>query len=280
MNKYANQYTSEVVHKVFGDEDPYYQEIEVVKPNGTKKIKRVWREPPEQGLSEGDRKIMRHFMSRAWHLDMMFSVCGFRWGWSAIIAFIPFLGDCINIYFALQLIRMAQKVDGGLPAIEQSKMLTNIGVDFAIGFVPILGMVANALYKCNSRNALIFEHYMQKRAQKNIAAGKFMSSDSPVKSGWFGFGRNKKGGAAGGAPSQPAVGTEPGDDLDLLTPNDHSLDPHQRVPVENIASPPSNVQYSHTHQTEATPVTPTHGARLDVPGDLQTGTFAGSSGAY
>lgn len=43
-------------------------------------------------------------------------------------------------------------------------MYLNVAADFAIGLVPLLGDIADALYKANSRNTWLLEDYLVKRA--------------------------------------------------------------------------------------------------------------------
>lgn len=124
---------------------------------------------------------------------MLFSLCGLRLGWSAVIGIIPVIGDCINIYMALQLVRLAQKIDGGLPVTEQSKMMTNVFIDFAMGIIPVVGIVAGALYRANSRNALILQHYLRKKAENNVQQGLFLLDPAAQSGkGWFHFGKKNK----------------------------------------------------------------------------------------
>lgn len=65
--------------------------------------------------------------------------------------------------------RKASQVEGGLPPALKSRMMLNIVMDFAIGLVPFLGDVADALFKANSRNAWLLEEYLVKKAQTEQA---------------------------------------------------------------------------------------------------------------
>jgi hypothetical protein len=65
---------------------------------------------------------------------------------------------------SLSLIRAASKLDGGLPKRLYSMMVTNIVIDFAIGFVPILGDLADAFYRANTRNAWLLDAYLTEKA--------------------------------------------------------------------------------------------------------------------
>ena len=64
--------------------------------------------------------------------------------------------------FALQLVRKARTIDGGLPkGLEAEMMMANVMFDFGIGLIPIVGDFINVLYKCNSRNFILLEVFGQ-----------------------------------------------------------------------------------------------------------------------
>jgi hypothetical protein len=52
-----------------------------------------------------------------------------------------------------------------LPDRVIRKMWTNVVVDFAIGFVPVIGDIADVWYKCNTRNAILLENELLQRGQ-------------------------------------------------------------------------------------------------------------------
>lgn len=47
-------------------------------------------------------------------------------------------------------------------------MLFNIAFDFFIGLVPFIGDLADALFRANTRNAVILEEFLRKRGQKAL----------------------------------------------------------------------------------------------------------------
>ncbi|KAF5098428.1 hypothetical protein D0Z00_002041 [Geotrichum galactomycetum] len=68
-------------------------------------------------------------------------------------------------------------------------MMTNIMIDFALGLTPVLGIIAGALYKANSRNSLILSHFLTKRAKENVKKGLFLQGDEArAQRSWFGWG--------------------------------------------------------------------------------------------
>ncbi len=81
---------------------------------------------------------------------------------------------------AVMVLRTCQQVDGGLPANVRAKMYFNIILDFGIGLLPIIGDIADALYRANTRNAVILEKYLrQKGAAALMAQGQALPAIDP-----------------------------------------------------------------------------------------------------
>ena len=103
----------------------------------------------------------------------LFNCCGIRFGWSSVIGIIPAIGDVIDALMAVMVMRHASKIDGGLPAALKSRMMLNIMLDFAVGLIPFLGDLADAVFRANTRNAWLLEEYLIKKAEeeRKLAAG-------------------------------------------------------------------------------------------------------------
>lgn len=71
---------------------------------------------------------------------------------------------------AVMVLRTCQQVEGGLPMDVKSKMMFNIILDFAIGLVPFLGDIADAVFRANTRNAVELEKYLRKKGQDALKA--------------------------------------------------------------------------------------------------------------
>ena len=67
------------------------------------------------------------------------------------------------------------KVEGGLPNGIKMQMLFNIALDFAIGLIPFVGDLADALYKANTRNAVLLEKHLREKGRKALG-----NSNQPV----------------------------------------------------------------------------------------------------
>ena len=50
------------------------------------------------------------------------------------------------------------------------RMISNICIDFGIGLVPIIGDIADGVYKCNTRNAALLEKVLTRRGEKRRKA--------------------------------------------------------------------------------------------------------------
>lgn len=154
----------------FGQEDPYFEEVPASRLNrafGKKTQKRRKAIPP--GLSENDARVLTQVKRRAYRLDYcLFNLCGIQFGWSSVIALIPFAGDVVDAMFALLVVKTCNNIDGELPGHIRSRMLFNVIIDFVIGLVPFVGDLADAVYKCNSRNAVLLEGHLRKKGMQTI----------------------------------------------------------------------------------------------------------------
>jgi hypothetical protein len=60
------------------------------------------------------------------------------------------------------------QIEGNLPASVYAHMIFNVILDFVVGLVPFVGDLADAMYKCNTRNAVILEKFLKKRGEQNL----------------------------------------------------------------------------------------------------------------
>jgi bacillopeptidase F (M6 metalloprotease family) len=47
-------------------------------------------------------------------------------------------------------------------------MMINVLIDFVIGLVPFIGDIVDAVYKCNTRNAVILEKHLREKGAKSV----------------------------------------------------------------------------------------------------------------
>jgi hypothetical protein len=90
-------------------------------------------------------------------MDGKFNLFGIRFGLDPIIGLVPVLGDIIPVVISLYLVWCARNL--GLPSRDMGRMLGNIAIDFAVGFIPILGDAADFALRSNQKNfKIISEH--------------------------------------------------------------------------------------------------------------------------
>ncbi|OAA46586.1 PH domain-containing protein [Beauveria brongniartii RCEF 3172] len=164
----------ETLQNKFGTEDPYFEQVPATRLNGkpsTTKFKKVRKALPP-GLSEHDGKVLTKVKRRAYRLDCaLFTFLGIKFGWGSAIGLIPFAGDVADCLLALMVMRTADHIEGGLPFFLKFQMILNIAFDFAIGLVPFVGDLVDAMFKANTRNAVLLEAYLREQGQKNLKKG-------------------------------------------------------------------------------------------------------------
>ena len=137
----------------------------------------------------------------------LFNLFGIRFGWEAVIGLIPLAGDAAGVGMALLLFSQCCKIDGGLPQSLKIRMLINIAIDFAMGLIPFLGDLADAAFKCNTKNLRLLEVCLDERykpdkyqsrsddrdevsraqRRKNRASGIYDSNHPPPATAWEDF---------------------------------------------------------------------------------------------
>jgi len=87
-----------------------------------------------------------------WLMDDLFRVpvLGWRFGLDALIGLIPGLGDTTTSLVSFYI--LAAAVRYRVPKITLLRMGLNIGIDYVVGSLPIVGDVADAWWKSNQMN--------------------------------------------------------------------------------------------------------------------------------
>lgn len=87
----------------------------------------------------------------------------YRLEWLAS-TFIPEIGDlgagAIGLYV------VAEALNAGVPKSTLFKMLVNLGIDAAIGLIPVAGDAVDFFYHANIKNAKLFREYLEKEKAK------------------------------------------------------------------------------------------------------------------
>jgi uncharacterized protein DUF4112 len=98
-------------------------------------------------------------------MDDMFRVpvLGWRFGLDALLGLIPGLGDTSTSLVSLYI--LAAAVRYRVPKITLLRMGVNIGIDYVVGSIPVIGDLADAWWKSNRMNLEL----LRKRATVSAA---------------------------------------------------------------------------------------------------------------
>ena len=90
-------------------------------------------------------------------LDNSLQVGPYRFGLSGLINIIPGIGDVIDALLSLYLVWIAFQME--VPARIMLQMLGNIGINFVLGAVPVLGDLVYLVRKVNLKNLQLLQEY-------------------------------------------------------------------------------------------------------------------------
>lgn len=116
---------------------------------------------PEITTPEREQRLQRiDLIARV--MDDAFTIPGtnYRIGWDALIGLIPGVGDAASAVIAAWLIYEARQL--GVPKRKVARMLANLGIDAAVGVIPLLGDFFDAAFKANRKNAHIVRKHFGK----------------------------------------------------------------------------------------------------------------------
>lgn len=78
-------------------------------------------------------------------------------GLDFFLGLVPVLGDGLMLLLSLRIIYLAKKM--GMPKSLLVKMLRNSLLDMVLGFIPVVGDIADVLYTSNTKNVKIMEQW-------------------------------------------------------------------------------------------------------------------------
>ncbi len=95
-------------------------------------------------------------------LDSRFRVpvVGWRFGLDGVLGLVPGIGDLAALGPAAYLIWQARRM--GVSNGTIGRMVTNAGVDFVVGSIPVLGNVFDVAFKANRRNIALLKNEIER----------------------------------------------------------------------------------------------------------------------
>lgn len=97
-----------------------------------------------------------------------------RFGIDPLLGLIPVAGDFAGLALSLYIYREAHNLDA--PPAVRRRMIRNMGVDLAGGFLPVVGDVFDLAWRANSRNARLLldwaeETYTDQEEKESLTHG-------------------------------------------------------------------------------------------------------------
>jgi hypothetical protein len=95
-------------------------------------------------------------------LERSFTVPGINQpvGLDAIVGLVPVAGDAIGALMGFYLVWEARNL--GMSKWQMGRMMGNVGVDALVGAIPFVGVVADFLYRSNTRNLKIIKKHLDR----------------------------------------------------------------------------------------------------------------------
>lgn len=123
---------------------------------------------PGRPTPERIRAARAFTRNTAWLLDssIRIPIIGRRIGIAPIIGLFPVLGDLIA--FAMTLVLIVHAIRLKAPPGLLLRMTGNAVLDLFIGLVPVLGDVADFVFKANRRNAVLLERHLDQLEGKPL----------------------------------------------------------------------------------------------------------------
>ena len=113
--------------------------------------------------SDADRERLERLRRLASWLDSRWRIPGTRIpiGLDGIASLVPVVGDtataAVSAYIVYEAVRF------GLPRSLLARMVANVGLDWLVGSVPVLGTVFDVAFKANRRNVDLLHRHLEER---------------------------------------------------------------------------------------------------------------------
>ncbi|GAA5317478.1 MAG: hypothetical protein AseanaTS_26830 [Candidatus Pelagadaptatus aseana] len=93
-------------------------------------------------------------------LDNKFRIPGtnIRFGWDALLGLIPGIGDTMTLLFSAVILIEAKRI--GAPRALLAKMAANMGIEWLVGMIPVLGDAFDVYWKANIRNMDLLKDHL------------------------------------------------------------------------------------------------------------------------
>lgn len=112
-----------------------------------------------EGMTAQERLNQVQFLARI--MDDQFLVPGtnIRIGWDTILGLFPGIGDALTSAISLLIVHHARQT--GASPLLLARMIGNVGVDFLLGSIPLVGEAFDFAWKANRKNARLLDQHLR-----------------------------------------------------------------------------------------------------------------------
>jgi len=114
------------------------------------------------GLGRDAKSVRRRIETMEQILERMFVIPGINRpvGLDVLLDVLPFAGDMIGAVLGSYLVWEARNL--GMSKWQMARMFGNVGIDFLLGAIPLVGAIPDFLFRSNSRNLRIIRKHLDK----------------------------------------------------------------------------------------------------------------------
>ena len=119
--------------------------------------------------SDVDRERLERLRRLAALLDSRWRIPGTRIpiGLDGIASIVPVVGDSATAIVSAYIVYEAMRF--GLPKALIARMAANVGLDWLVGSVPVLGTLFDIAFKANRRNVDLLHRHLEERVTRRAA---------------------------------------------------------------------------------------------------------------
>lgn len=93
-------------------------------------------------------------------LERRFKLFGFEFGIDPIVGLVAGAGDIITVILGLYFVWIGLRIN--LPINKLFEMLWNLGLDFALGSIPLIGDIFDFTFRAHAKNYTILKDHYEK----------------------------------------------------------------------------------------------------------------------
>ena len=120
------------------------------------------------GFGRDPQSVRKRVEAMEHLLERMFVIPGINRpvGLDVVLDVIPIGGDVIGAILGSWLVWEARNL--GMSKWQMARMFTNVGIDFALGVIPVIGAIPDFLFRSNSINLRIIRKHLDKHHPETV----------------------------------------------------------------------------------------------------------------